>query len=296
MLLSDPIIPYELPDAANHSFFYIAQSVLPKEEAKLHRHDAWELITILKGSGTFTAGDQSQFFGPGTTALLPPGLPHRWAYDDDHTGEKVRYLMVAFSQRFLNLAASSFPEFRNSFAKDALPDEAILFGPASARRITETLTKMSRESDLERLASLLPLLPFVFLTEEKSAAGRTVSVEACVRRFERAVAVIMRDYMTPMRLADIAAEIGMSPCAFSTFFRKQAGRSFSAYLADYRLKVAADLLTSTRKRVSEVALLSGFRDLPHFSKRFRARYGLSPRAYRDEKLRTTGTTEESRPA
>ena len=73
MLLSDPIIPYELPDAANHSFFYIAQSVLPKEEAKLHRHDAWELITILKGSGTFTAGDQSQFFGPGTTALLPPG-------------------------------------------------------------------------------------------------------------------------------------------------------------------------------------------------------------------------------
>lgn len=152
-----------------------------------------------------------------------------------------------------------------------------------------------RETYLERLASLLKLLPFVFLTEEKTAAGRSVPVETCMRRFERTVAVIMRDYMTPMRLSDIAEEVGMSPCAFSTFFHKHAGKSFSAYLADYRLKVATDLLVSTRKRVSEVAILSGFRDLPHFSKRFRARYGLSPRAYRNERTGTEKTPEESRP-
>lgn len=90
----------------------------------------------------------------------------------------------------------------------------------------------------------------------------------------------MRDYAKPIRLADIASEVGMSPCAFSTFFHRQAGETFSSYLVGYRLKVAAELLVSSERRILEIAALADFRDIPHFSKRFRAAYGLSPRAYR----------------
>ena len=41
--MEDVVIPYELPEPENHSFFFIDQRIDTRLEAKLHRHDAWEL-------------------------------------------------------------------------------------------------------------------------------------------------------------------------------------------------------------------------------------------------------------
>ena len=61
-------IPYELPEADNHSFFFIDQRVETRLEAKLHRHDAWELYCVLQGRGTRMAGDTTQLFMGGCRA------------------------------------------------------------------------------------------------------------------------------------------------------------------------------------------------------------------------------------
>lgn len=45
--MEDTAVPYELPEAENHSFFFIDQRVEPSLEAKLHRHDAWELYYVV---------------------------------------------------------------------------------------------------------------------------------------------------------------------------------------------------------------------------------------------------------
>ena len=44
--MEDTAIPYELPEVENHSFFFIDQRVTTSIEAKLHRHDAWELYYV----------------------------------------------------------------------------------------------------------------------------------------------------------------------------------------------------------------------------------------------------------
>ena len=38
--MEEIIIPYELPEVENHSFFFIDQRVDTHIEAKLHQHDA----------------------------------------------------------------------------------------------------------------------------------------------------------------------------------------------------------------------------------------------------------------
>ena len=55
--MEDVIIPYELPDVENHSFFFIDQRIDTRLEAKLHQHDAWELYYVVHGHGTRMAGD-----------------------------------------------------------------------------------------------------------------------------------------------------------------------------------------------------------------------------------------------
>ena len=97
--MEDTAVPYELPEAEYHSFFFIDQRVEPSLEAKLHRHDAWELYYIVHGRGRRMAGDTLQPFAAGDVALIPPSMLHRWEYAPGSADKDgcVRYLMVAFS-------------------------------------------------------------------------------------------------------------------------------------------------------------------------------------------------------
>lgn len=78
--MEEIIIPYELPEVENHSFFFIDQRVDTHIEAKLHQHDAWELYYVLHGYGTRMAGDTLQSFSAGDVALIPPSMHHYWEY------------------------------------------------------------------------------------------------------------------------------------------------------------------------------------------------------------------------
>ena len=77
----DTIIPYELPEVENHSFFFIDQHIDPFIEAKLHQHDAWELYYVVHGHGTRIAGDTLQSFSEGDVVLIPPSMHHYWKCD-----------------------------------------------------------------------------------------------------------------------------------------------------------------------------------------------------------------------
>ena len=55
--MEDVVIPYELPEPENHSFFFIDQCIDTRLEAKLHRHDALPACTII---GTTTQHRQTK--------------------------------------------------------------------------------------------------------------------------------------------------------------------------------------------------------------------------------------------
>lgn len=109
--MEDVVIPYELPEKENHSFFFIDQRVDTRVEAKLHRHDAWELYYVVRGRGVRMAGDTLQPFAEGDVVLIPPALYHQWDYDPSSADAdgRVRYLMVAFSHSLVENCVAVFP-------------------------------------------------------------------------------------------------------------------------------------------------------------------------------------------
>ena len=58
----------------------------------------------------------------------------------------------------------------------------------------------------------------------------------------------------------------------------------SDYIRSVRLKRAAELISSRKMNVSEVAYATGFANLSHFSAAFKNYYGVSPRDYGNEQL------------
>ena len=49
--------------------------------APRHKHDCYELILYLSGSGVATVDGQDYPFSPGSLALVPPEVPHNDRYD-----------------------------------------------------------------------------------------------------------------------------------------------------------------------------------------------------------------------
>jgi AraC family cel operon transcriptional repressor len=66
----------------------------------------------------------------------------------------------------------------------------------------------------------------------------------------------------------------------SRTFRRYFGVTPSAYLNRLRLERAARLLTTGTRPVTEVSILTGFRNLGYFHRCFRDRYGITPRRWR----------------
>ena len=245
--MEDVIIPYTLPETENHSFFFIDQRIDTRLEAKLHRHDAWELYCVLQGKGTRMAGDTLLPFMEGDVALIPPSMHHHWDYNPASADEEgcIRYLMVAFSHSFVLHCMAVFPELRNRLASVAFPTEALKFGAKSARIIRRALSAMNGKDELERLCGMFRLLPVIFTAKDYTVAGRPMRIEREVRRMQQVSAYVMAHYVHSIPLDDIAAEVGMNRSAFCSWFKRCKGMTFSQFVTQYRLNTACDMQKGT---------------------------------------------------
>jgi AraC family transcriptional activator of mtrCDE len=79
----------------------------------------------------------------------------------------------------------------------------------------------------------------------------------------------------------LAAEARMSRSAFAEGFAASFGQTPMAFLRDVRLRRAAALLRRGNVPVASVASRVGFSSRSHFSRAFRARFGVSPTEFRN---------------
>lgn len=280
--MKDAVIPYTLPEVNDHSFFFISQHITPALEAKMHRHEAWELYYVVRGKGVRITGDTLMSFAEGDVVLIPPSMPHYWKYEEssaDESGE-ISYLMVAFSNELITNCIKVFPEIRNILYGRTLTVEAIKYGNSSSILIKRSLKVMSGLDDLSQLSEMLKLLPVIFTTSDHTYIGKTIKVERDIRRLQEIASYVMAHYVHNITLDEIASHIGMNRSAFCTFFKRHKGITFSQFVTNYRLETARELLISTKKQISEICYAVGFRALPHFTRVFKVYYGESPSDYR----------------
>ena len=98
------------------------------------------------------------------------------------------------------------------------------------------------------------------------------------------VAFISRHYHEPVTLEEIAESASVSKSTCCRLFSKYLGQTPFDFLNSYRLEVSSNLLSTTKKSVSEIAADCGFNNSSYFALMFQKRYGMKPTAYRKTNL------------
>ena len=81
-------------------------------------------------------------------------------------------------------------------------------------------------------------------------------------------------------MSELAELMDISEDTLRREFVRKTGLLPKAYIEQFKLRQAAELLATTALPVSEVALRFGYRDCYHFSRRFKVVFDVSPMNYR----------------
>lgn len=85
----------------------------------------------------------------------------------------------------------------------------------------------------------------------------------------------------PLTLEQVAGHVGLSVSRAVHLFKETFGRSIMDYAIDVRLAIACERILFSQVSLEQAAEQSGFHSYSYFHRAFRARFGISPKEYRN---------------
>lgn len=102
------------------------------------------------------------------------------------------------------------------------------------------------------------------------------------KRLKEMLSFIHDNYRSELTVEDIAASANVSRSECFRCFRNIIGKKPVSYLNEYRLKMAAELLSETDMQITEVCFSCGFNHISYFGKMFHRHYGMTPKEFRQQ--------------
>lgn len=175
-------------------------------------------------------------------------------------------------------------------AADFLPEKvsaAKLFAPFDRVRICREISDIRREceemvglffkKDLyyrEKSSALLKATLLRF-AEKLINHNKTSALVGEIKEF------LYQNALDGVTNEEISKRFGYHSYHLNRIFKSATGWSLRQFLIDYRLRYAENLLLTTDQPIGWIALESGFSDITYFTRVFRMKLGVSPRAYRN---------------
>lgn len=219
-------------------------------------------------------------------ARSPQDLIARWQGLERYMHSRHRIALVAMEDRAVRLR-------HYSLARGAppLPEEDILVAAVIAKflELAGTVGLRARWGDGRDFfrdgafcnpgASLSNTEEWHFTWKGFASAAEQTSAPFDQSLAETCRGLFAQDMHAAWRLADVASRLGLSRRTLQRRL-KEEGQSLQTLLAETRLALAGRHLWDGRIDLGEIGYLCGYSDQAHFSREFRRRVGMPPRAYR----------------
>ena len=271
---------------------YIADRRKKEFTYPIHNHEVFELNFVEHASGVRRiVGDSNEVIGDYDLVLITsPDLEHVWEQNTCDSDD-IREITVQF---YLDMSDDGFLSRNPFYSLRKMLKEArkgLAFPMSAIMRVYQQLDTLSSVKD-----GFYAVIQFMTILYELShcSGARTlatssfakVEVESDSRRVLKVKNYIAKNYMDEIRLNTLADIAGMSPSAFSRFFKLHTGRNLSEYIIEMRLGYASRMLVDTAKSIAEISFQSGFNNLSNFNRIFKKKKGCSPSEFRENYRKT----------
>ena len=143
------------------------------------------------------------------------------------------------------------------------------------------VTDFKKESIAAHFTARAAMLQIIALIlDEISNEEHSITVDFPIDALNVINSYIYDNIKEKITLNKLSEVLHFHPNYLIKFFNKYYGVSPLQYVSNVRINEAKRLLENTSLSIKEIALKTGFYDLYHFSKRFKAKTGYSPTDYR----------------
>jgi AraC family transcriptional regulator, transcriptional activator of pobA len=253
-----------------------------------HRHDFFEVLYLLKGSGYHVIDTNKYEIKPPCVFFMSPGQAHKLELSNDIEG-----FIFIFTADFYLLNRSNqntlieFPFFY-TIHQDNPP---LLLKNESDIRFLESLFRQSIseirdavESNTEMLRSILDLILTTCaaryeVTENLLNKGKG---QILVKRFFH---LVEENHQKNLSMSDYSGMIGITPNHLTQTVKLLTGKTSSQIVKAKQLLEIKRLLVHTNLSVSEIANQLNFEDQSYFTKFFKRETGITPIQYRTDSFK-----------
>ena len=283
---------HEITPLMGKDALYIADRRKKEFTYPIHNHEVFELNFVEHAPGVRRiVGDSNEVIDDYDLVLITsPDLEHVWE-QNTCTSDDIREITIQF---YLDMSDDGFLSRNPFYSVRKMLKEArkgLAFPMSAIMRVYQQLDTLSSVKD-----GFYAVMQFMTILYELSRCDgdRTlatssyakVEVESDSRRVLKVKNYIAKNYMDEIRLNTLADIAGMSPSAFSRFFKLHTGRNLSEYIIEMRLGYASRMLVDTAKSVAEISFQSGFNNLSNFNRIFKKKKGCSPSEFRENYHKT----------
>ena len=269
---------------------FVRQAIVSKMSLGLYtsyklRTRDHRLFYVLGGSGSIVIEGVSYAIRPGMLVLFRSGTEYIWQVSD------MRYIGINFDYTRAHTHLTRSFHVNRSDEVGELVEPGISFSDAELLNSPIVIYEAaSFESALMNVVTefavkgklydeyVSALLKGVIISIARGAEAEVTGTRAGGVR--EIISYIQANYNKPIRNTDIADALHFNPSYMNRLFKSRTGITLRAFLIDYRINAAIDIIMSTDSSVSEVAMAVGFSDVPHFIKTFKAHTGKTPTEYR----------------
>ncbi len=225
-----------------------------------HIHEFFELEMVLDGGGEALVNGVSYPLTENTVFLLTPAHIHEPRCHD------TQLINVMFqgdvADAMMALALQDMPVFHLT------EDEAAFVRPL-------LLEIVNVHEDDPAYATLL----LRCVLEKLARCQNTVKTDA-PPILQRAVLYTLEHFRDEITAEQVARFLGLSRSYFSDLFRREWGVTYKEYLDSLRFSHVCTALSSTDLPIRTVAENAGFHDYANFTRRFKDKFGCTPREWR----------------
>ncbi|TAM07567.1 MAG: AraC family transcriptional regulator [Paraburkholderia sp.] len=257
-----------------------------------HWHDAYAIPVIEEGAECYRYRGTQYVAEAGTVPVISPGELHTGSRAvDEGWRYRVMYVPVDYLQALAaEIAGRAQP--LPWFGADVIRDPDLARRLSRAHQLLETDTDRRRSGSgsssgsgisagsvpagdaLAVEGALLDALS-TLLVRHGSTAEAPLRPQTNDPRVETMKALLAADLATPLRVADLAEAVGLSPFHATRLFTQATGLPPHAWRTQLRLQRALAPLRAGAS-VADVAAASGFTDQSHFTRHFRRVFGVPP--------------------